>query len=158
MAPFRVQTTDGRQEGPLEWEQLKQAVYQKKFSADALVTDIPSGQEKRLSDIPELADLLNASTGSSAIIPIHNKPALIGYYLGLFSLLACVPLLGILGIIMAVAAFVLGIKGLRLARERPEVHGTVHAWIGVVGGLVCGVLGLIINVIFIIGMLSSSTW
>ena len=53
-----------------------------------------------------------ASTGDEAIatvIPYRNKEALISYYLGLFSLIAWVPLLGVVGIGMAIAALILGV-------------------------------------------------
>lgn len=66
------------------------------------------------------------STGG--IIPYKNAPALIGYYLGIFSLL---PFIGIpLGII----AFILGILGLKKSKTNPHVKGKVHAYVA----LICG--------------------
>ena len=35
---------------------------------------------------------------------------------------------------MGIAAVVLGLKGLRLVKERPEVRGRTHAWVGVIAG------------------------
>jgi hypothetical protein len=82
-----------------------------------------------------------ASDALSKIVPYKNKPALIGYYLAVFSLIPCI------GLLMAVAAIALGIKGLAVARQTPEAHGKVHAWIAIVlGGLMlvlqgaCGVM------------------
>lgn len=70
----------------------------------------------------------------SGLIPYHNKPALIGYYCGVFGLIPC------LGIPLAIAGFILGIQGLRLASRQPEAKGTAHAWIGIVlGGLSAGI-------------------
>jgi hypothetical protein len=90
----------------------------------------------------------------STLIPYQNSPALIAYYLGLFSLSACIPLLGIVGVIMAIAAVVLGLKGLRLAKENESAKGRVHAWIGVICGSVCGVVGLVINVAVLVAIVS----
>ena len=68
------------------------------------------------------------STGG--VIPYKNPPALIAYYLGLFS---GFPLIGLP---LGIAAFVLGIIGLKKRRENPKVKGSAHAWIGIgCGGL-----------------------
>lgn len=92
----------------------------------------------------------------ATIIPYRNGPALIAYYLGLFSLLACIPLVGILGIIMAVTAFVCGVQGLRRASEDPDARGRVHAWIGIIGGAVCGILGIIIQALLIFALVAAA--
>jgi hypothetical protein len=68
------------------------------------------------------------------LIPLKNPQALMAYYLGLFSLIPCFPL--------GIAAFVLGILGLRHARRDPAVRGRVHAWIGIVLGGFFGLLWL----------------
>ncbi len=73
----------------------------------------------------------------ATIIPYKNAAALTAYYLGLFS---CLP---VLGLPMAVIALVLGVKGLKAAKATPKVHGTAHAWIG----LVCGTIGLLLNLL-----------
>jgi hypothetical protein len=91
----------------------------------------------------------------ATIIPYRNAPALIAYYLGVFSLAACIPFIGIIGIGMAIAAFICGLKGLRHATQHPEAHGRVHAWIGIIGGALCTILGLIINVLVIIAIVAS---
>jgi hypothetical protein len=71
-----------------------------------------------------------ASDTLSKIVPYKNTPALVGYYLAVFSLVPC------LGAPLAVAAVVLGAMGLRKAKEHPEAHGKAHAWVAIVlGGL-----------------------
>ena len=100
-----------------------------------------------------------SGTGDDAvatIIPYRNAPALIAYYLGVFSISACIPFLGIIGVGMAIAAFICGINGLKRAREHPEAHGRVHAWIGIIGGAICTILGLLINVIVIIAVVAGN--
>lgn len=93
----------------------------------------------------------------ATVIPFRNKPALISYYLGLFSLASLIPVLGVVGIGMAVAAFVLGVKGRRLAKEHAEAKGTAHAWVGILGGAFWGVLGVLVQVLFIVAMAGSTT-
>jgi hypothetical protein len=65
-------------------------------------------------------------------IPYKNSHALAAYYCGVFSLIPC------LGAILGPIALVLGLLGLRYAAEVPEAKGKVHAWIGVVLGLLTG--------------------
>ncbi len=64
------------------------------------------------------------------LIPYKNSSALLAYYLGVFSLIPC------LGIVLGIAAFVLGLNGLKFAKAHPEAKGKTHAWVGIiVGGL-----------------------
>ena len=79
----------------------------------------------------------------SSVIPYKNVPALVGYYLAVFSILGFFPLLGIIGTLMGIAGFVLGIMGLKYAAANPEAKGKVHAWIGIlVGGFFAVTTGI----------------
>ncbi len=98
----------------------------------------------------------SADEAIATIIPYRNSSALIAYYLGVFSVLACIPFVGIVGIIMAVTAFVCGVKGLRRASEDPEARGRVHAWIGIIGGAVCAILGVLIHALLIFGLIAAA--
>lgn len=69
-----------------------------------------------------------ASDTLSKIVPYKNMPALIGYYLAVFSLIPC------LGLVLAPFALVLGIKGLSQAKQSPEAHGKVLAWVAILLG------------------------
>lgn len=91
----------------------------------------------------------------SYVIPYKNVPALIAYYLGVFSLSACIPLVGIIGVGMGIAALVLGIRGLKVAAANPQAHGRVHAWIGIVAGTIFTLGGLVINIGVIAAMIAS---
>ena len=73
-----------------------------------------------------------------SIIPVKNPPALIAYYLGLFSLLP------LLGLPLGIAAVVLGIIGLRKLRQTPQAKGIVHAWVGIGCGGACTLLWLVV--------------
>lgn len=84
------------------------------------------------------------STGG--VIPYKNPPALIAYYCGVFSLVACIPFLFPLPIV----AFILGIKGLKKAKAEPHVRGQVHAWIGIICGAIFGLIGIAVTVFAII--------
>lgn len=79
------------------------------------------------------------STGG--IIPYKNAPALIAYYLAVFSLIPC------LGLPLGIAAVVLGIMGLQKRKANPAISGTAHSWIGILlGGTMALIWGGIIGV------------
>ena len=101
---------------------------------------------------PPAVQYATPPSGSDAIatmIPYKNVPALISYYTGLFSIFP------VLGFPLAITALICAVKGLKKAREDPAAKGKVHAIVG----LVCGIIGLIINCTciggIILGLLSS---
>ncbi len=96
-------------------------------------------------------DNKNEGDATGGLIPYKNPPALIAYYCGIFSLIACIPFLFPLPIV----ALVLGIKGLKKAKAEPQVKGKVHAWIGIVCGVIFGVIGIIMTIAAIIGIIAS---
>ncbi len=81
--------------------------------------------------------------GFGGMIPDKNPSALTAYYLGIFSIIPC------LAIPMGVAAVVLGMKGLRLVKEQPEVRGRTHALVGIIAGGLFVLLN-IISLIFVV--------
>ena len=81
--------------------------------------------------------------GLGGLIPYKNTPALVGYYLGVFSLIPC------LGLPLGIVAFVCGLFGLKRAREHPESKGKVHAWVAIGLGLFC----TLANIAGIVGVL-----
>jgi hypothetical protein len=91
-----------------------------------------------------------AGEAVSTIIPYKNVRALVGYYLGVFSLIPCA------GLLLGPAALVLGILGMRYVRAHPTAKGTGHAIAGIIlGGLTTvGNLGVII-LIFVMGGLAA---
>jgi hypothetical protein len=78
---------------------------------------------------------------TGGIIPYKNGPALAGYYVGIVSLLCCFA-----GLPLGIVAVVLGVMGLQKRARQPEVKGSVHAWIGII----CGVLSTIGAIFFLI--------
>ena len=77
---------------------------------------------------PQSAPDAAEGDATGGIIPYKNPPALIAYYLGVFSFIPC------FGFFLAIPAFILGIIGLKKRRENPAVKGSVHAWIGIILG------------------------
>jgi hypothetical protein len=77
------------------------------------------------------------------MMPTTNGAALAAYYLGIFSIIPFV------GIALGVAAVVLGIKGLRNAREHPEVKGKIHAWVGIISAGLFGLSYLVLTLYFL---------
>jgi hypothetical protein len=175
---------DGQKHGPIPWATLVDWVRQQRVPQAALLIDTATQQQRPVSSFAELSGATAAPVAMSGnpyqspqavpgfpsaagmpgagsadepvsyVVPYKNPPALIAYYLGVFSLAACIPFLGLIGVIMGFAAVVLGIKGLKLAAANPLAHGRVHAWIGILGGGLCGLVGLIINVGVIAAMIA----
>ena len=81
-----------------------------------------------------------AVTGDTTggIIPYKNPSALTSYYLGLFSLFP------IIGLLLGIAAIVLGIRGIRYYKRYPQVRGIVHAWVGICAGTIFPLIQLLI--------------
>ena len=84
----------------------------------------------------------SAGDATGGLIPYKNVPALVGYYVSIFSLFPCVP-------ILSIAAIVLGIMGLKKVAREPVVRGTVHAWLAIV----LGGVSLLYNTLFTIGLI-----
>lgn len=84
------------------------------------------------------------------LIPVNNPNALLSYYIGIF---AFIPMIGI---VLGIAAVVLGIKALKFAAQYPMVKGKTHAWVGILCGGFFGLLWLALTALVIIASLSSS--
>jgi predicted RNA-binding Zn-ribbon protein involved in translation (DUF1610 family) len=64
-----------------------------------------------------------------ALVPYKNAAAVWAYYLGVFALIPC------FGILLAIAAIIAGVMGLGNATKHPEAKGKVHAWVGIILGM-----------------------
>jgi hypothetical protein len=69
----------------------------------------------------------NQGDATGGVIPYKNPKALIAYYLGIGSLLIF-PL--------GFASIILGVMGLAARKRNPVIKGSVHAWIGIVLGVI----------------------
>ena len=90
----------------------------------------------------ELRPAKKSDDAASHVIPYKNPAALIAYYCGIFSILPCFPL--------GIVAFILGIIGLKKVKQNPAVHGTVHAWIGIVAGFIFGGFWAVVTILVVI--------
>ncbi len=95
---------------------------------------------------PALQDT-NNSDGLQALIPTKNKPALFGYYCGVFGLIP------FLGLPFSVAGIILGKKGLAQYKANPTPGAKVHAQIG----LILGIFELVIFASFLILIIVANT-
>jgi len=86
---------------------------------------------------------------TSVVIPYKNMPALLAYYLGILSLVCC-----LFAVPFGIVPLVLGIVGLQRRAANPAIHGTAHAWIGIVLGGLNVVLCLAVLVVFLIALVS----
>jgi uncharacterized protein YqgC (DUF456 family) len=80
----------------------------------------------------------------ATVIPYKNPKALIGYYLGVFSLIPC------LGGLLGPAALILGILGLHDRKKNPQMRGTAHAVVAIVLGSITTLAHLVVLVVSII--------
>lgn len=92
------------------------------------VTPMPEDPPLRVPPLLSQSRSRPRGDATGGVIPYLNPLALGAYYLGVFSVIPGT------GFFCAVGAVPLGIGGLRERRHRPEVRGTVHAWIGIVLG------------------------
>jgi hypothetical protein len=91
-----------------------------------------------------------AGSAGEFFVPYKNGSALTAYYLGIFS---CIP---VIGIFMGVPAVILGIRGIGLAIDHPEIRGKIHALVGILAGSLFTVIQLIVLGIVIAKALGSS--
>ncbi|SVB54575.1 uncharacterized protein METZ01_LOCUS207429 [marine metagenome] len=140
---YKIKGTDGAEYGPVSTEELQQWIAQNRCTRDSLVEADGSGEWVPLATLPVFQSALAALAvpppapeqgdgGVSTVIPYKNVPALVGYYLAVFSGLGllCPPA----GFVLALPALILGIIGLKKVKANSEAKGTVHAWIGILGG------------------------
>jgi hypothetical protein len=83
------------------------------------------------------------------LIPTTNPKALIGYYIGLFSIMP------VFGLAMGPIAIWLGSQGLRAIREAPGLPGKGHAITAIVGGIFGCLVNYGIGGIILIAVLAS---
>ena len=93
-------------------------------------------QPSQFEASPPPADQSQETQGDATggIIPYKNPKALLAYYLGLLSGLP------LIGLPLGIAAFWLGIQGLKDRKRNPVIKGSIHAGIGIGCGLIFTVL------------------
>ena len=158
---YKMVGADGRQYGPVTVEQIQRWIAEGRVNSQTMVQAEGSDEWKLISSYPDLASALSSyaipprmpppsgaqravpsSDGTlGGLIPYKNVYALVSYYLGVFSLIPCI------GILLGIAAVIVGILGLRFATKHPEAKGVVHAWIGIIVGVLVVVLHLIVIVL-----------
>ena len=87
----------------------------------------------------------NDGDATGGLIPYKNPKALIAYYLGILSGLP------IIGLPIGIAAFVLGILGLRDRNRNPIIKGSIHAGIGIGCGFIFTLLWSVVILLIIVG-------
>jgi uncharacterized protein YqgC (DUF456 family) len=76
--------------------------------------------------------------GFATVVPYRNGAALAAYYMGVFGLIPGV------GFVLGPLALIFGIVGLVKARKNPKAHGTGHAIVGILLGLIDPVLWIVL--------------
>jgi hypothetical protein len=149
---YKIKGQDQKEYGPVDAAQVRQWISQGRADGQTLAKPEGTAEWKPLSIFREFASAaapppLVASPapapsgdGIATIIPYRNVPALVAYYLGVFSLIPCI------GFVLGIASFVFGIVGLKRARQFPEAKGKAHAW----AGIILGALVFIAHVVCVI--------
>ena len=96
------------------------------------------------TDKPAPAQGGGADEAVATVIPYKNPKALIGYYLGVFSLIPC------LALVLGPAALILGILGLRDRNKNPQMRGTAHAIVAIVLGSLTTLGNLVAIIVMIV--------
>ncbi len=78
-----------------------------------------------------------------SMVPYRNAMALAAYYVAVASLIP------VLGLILGIAAVVLGVMGLKYHKQHPESKGKAHALVGIILGGLCFSLNIVIPIIII---------
>ena len=129
---YKVRTSNGEEYGPADLDQIVQWAREGRLENDALLVPADGSEVKSVYAEPRVAAVLNAPPSIpvplpktdeaplSGLIPYKNPPALIGYYISIFS---CFPILGLL---LGPAAIVLGIIGIRRRKADPDRFGLVR--------------------------------
>ena len=157
---YKILGGDQKEYGPVTADQLRQWIAQSRVHAQTRVQVQGSTEWQRLGSLPELGGAFGAAqppvnpsaggSGINAVIPYKNPKALIAYYLAIFSLIP------FLGMPLGLAAFVLGILGLRFRRTHPTAGGAAHAWIGIILGGLCGFGYLALILLAVVAAISAN--
>jgi hypothetical protein len=112
----------------------------------------PDGAPRCVSCAAELhsvaAQVVEEGDSTGGIIPYKNPKALLAYYLGILSGLP------LIGLPIGIAAFILGVLGLRARRANPIIKGSIHAGIGIGCGCFFSLFWSLVIVFIAIGILS----
>ena len=157
---YTIRNTDGNEFGPADLDTITQWTREGRVGRDALLIPQDGSDAISVFAIPELATIFNApplipgqtpddDAPLSGLIPYKNPPALIGYYLGIFS---CFP---VIGIILGPAAIILGIKGLRQRKRDPKKKGSAHAWIAIITGIIGTLIGLFFLIVILLSIFAN---
>jgi hypothetical protein len=162
---YHLQTSSGQRFGPVSIEDLIEWARQNRVPSDALLIPDNGLPARSVLEHPRLAALLNApptaqgvvkpvreaDDGISTLIPYKNPKALIGYYGAIGNLLLMIA--PYLGLITSGVVLWLGVSGYRYRLANPSAHGSVHAWIAIIGGSFEMLVALVVSVVTTIAML-----
>ena len=101
-----------------------------------------SGSNPPIGVAPSVSTIVGDATGG--VIPYKNPKALIAYYFGILSGLP------LIGLPFGIAAFVLGIMGLRDRKRNPVIKGSIHAGIGIGCGLLFTLVWSAVILLFLV--------
>ncbi len=165
MPAHTVTLSDGRSFGPADDNTLRQWAREGRVPRDAMIGADDGLAPLRADQHPLLAAVYQApptvpgalpaeSDATGGLIPYKNKPALVGYYVSIASLIGLV--VAPVGVIAGVAAIWLGVSGLRVYKSEPFRRGAAHAWIAIVLGSFVTLLSLAITAMIVLAIASNA--
>ena len=145
---YSVRTTGDEKFGPVDMKQLRIWVNERRIGPNDLILFHDGSPPANAGNWEPLQECFNGVKGDDVIatlIPYKNKCSLIGYYLGIFSIFP------VLGLPLAIAALILGVKGLQYRNQNPQAHGKAHSIVAIIGGAI----GLLINLFIWLGLVGA---
>lgn len=141
MSQYTVRVPTGQTYGPADVEVVVRWAGEGRIPPGAMLIDehgveSPAIDHERLGAILRapptrpgpIANPQPADSGITTLIPYTNPPALIGYYIGVASLIP------ILGLLLGPTAIILGVAGLNKRKAEPRAKGKAHAIVAIVLG------------------------
>lgn len=145
-----IQLPNGQRYGPTTLEQAAAWAGEGRITPECAIVDAQTSESRPIGAFPEIARKFPMGLGD-VIIP-KNTHAVLSYYVGIFSFVGMF-LFALPGLIMGIAAIVLGVKALHRAKENPLLRGKAHAITGIICGAIVSVLSLAFLVIFAVALL-----
>jgi len=160
---FFIQVPGGQEFGPAGPDLLRQWAREGRIPIHALIITRDGAPGVVAWQHPVIGGILAApptaqgplgvpdGDATGGLIPYKNPKALLGYYTAIASLAAM--LLPGAGLLVSIAAIVLGLLGLKAVRAQPRLRGEAHAQVAIL----LGTLTMLLNVAITIGLLAIPT-
>lgn len=158
---YKIIGGDGVEYGPVDLEQIRAWIQDGRAGGQTKVLPEGATNWQALSEIPELASLLGASTGGSDVPPAFNTGSGVGGGGGDPGQMVQGPATGLivtaaLGFVASTAGIVLNLLGVTLGAMEGQQSQEMPSWATAMSGgfgVVQSLLGIILSVVILMGAL-----